>query len=123
VRIPRGRATVKIAAESATMQKPGDLPRRCLQLSNASRQGVQAVMGILFPEKIPSPACYPRVTERSTGFCLLRATNILLDAICVALCVSVVNLCLGEFTTETQSATEEAQRDARILRFSSFSPC
>jgi hypothetical protein len=53
------------------MQKPGDLPKRCLQLSNASRKGVQAVMGILFPEKIPSPACRTRVTERSTGFCLL----------------------------------------------------
>jgi hypothetical protein len=52
------------------MQKPGDLPERCLQLENASRQGVQAALGILFSEKIPSPACRFCVAERSTGFCL-----------------------------------------------------
>ena len=28
-----------------TMQKPGDLPGRCLQLENASRKGVQAASG------------------------------------------------------------------------------
>src|SRR6267378_2811786 len=39
------------------MQKPGDLPEHCLQLENASRKGVQAALGILFSEKIPSPAC------------------------------------------------------------------
>ena len=53
VRIPRGRATVKIVASKATMQKPGDLPGRCLQLSNASRKGVQAAVGILFSGKDP----------------------------------------------------------------------
>ena len=57
MRIPRGRATVKIVASEAAMQKPGDLPERRLQLSNASRKGVQAAVGTLFSEKIPSPAC------------------------------------------------------------------
>jgi len=52
------------------MQKPGDLPERRLQLSNASRKGVQAAVGNLFLEKIPSPACRIRVAERVTGFCL-----------------------------------------------------
>ncbi len=70
VRFPRGRATVKIVAAEVTMQKPGDLPGRCLQLSNASRKGVQAAVGNLFSEKIPSPACRIRVAERVTGFCL-----------------------------------------------------
>jgi len=51
VKIPRGRATVKIVAFPATMQKPGDLPGRRLQLSNASRMGVQAAVGILFSER------------------------------------------------------------------------
>ena len=53
VRIPRGRATVKIVAFEATMQKPGDLPGRRLQLSNASRKGVQAAVGNLFSRKDP----------------------------------------------------------------------
>src|SRR6266436_8647725 len=75
VRIPRGRATVKIVASEAPMQKPGDLPGRCLQLSNASRKGVQAAVGILFSEKIPSPACRFRVAERVTGFCLFSFTK------------------------------------------------
>jgi hypothetical protein len=52
------------------MQKPGDLPGRRLQLENASRKGVQAAVGILFSEKIPSPACRIRVAEKVTGFCL-----------------------------------------------------
>jgi iron complex transport system substrate-binding protein len=33
--------------------KARDLPGRCLQLSNASRKGVQAALGILFAEKDP----------------------------------------------------------------------
>ena len=53
VRLPRGRATVKIVANKATMQKPGDLPERRLQLSNASRKGVQAAVEILFSRKDP----------------------------------------------------------------------
>ena len=52
------------------MQKPGDLPERRLQLENASRKGVQAAVGMLFSEKIPSPACLFRVAERPAGFCL-----------------------------------------------------
>jgi len=50
------------------MQKPGDLPERRLQLSNASRKGVQAAVGNLFLKKIPSPACRIRVAERVTDF-------------------------------------------------------
>src|SRR5258706_14747923 len=37
----------------ATMQKPGDLPERCLQLENASRKGVQAAVEISLPRKDP----------------------------------------------------------------------
>jgi hypothetical protein len=55
------------------MQKPGDLPERRLQLENASRKGVQAAVGILFSEKIPSPACRIRVAERSAGFCFFSS--------------------------------------------------
>jgi hypothetical protein len=33
------------------MQKPGDLPGRCLQHSNASRKGVQAAVGFLSLQK------------------------------------------------------------------------
>jgi len=67
---------VKIVASEAPMQKPGDLPGRCLQLSNASRKGVQAAVGILFSEKIPSPACHFRVAERATGFCLFSLQKV-----------------------------------------------
>jgi hypothetical protein len=73
-------------------------------------------MGILFPEKIPSPACRTRVTERSTGFCLLRISNVFLCAASVALCVAVVILFRDLFTTETQRVTEIAQRGASGLR-------
>jgi hypothetical protein len=95
------------------MQKPGDLPERRLQLSNASRKGVQAAVGNLFLEKIPSPACRIRVAERVTGFCLFSSrVNRRLCVISVALCVSVVIFSHRSFTTETQRATELAQRDA-----------
>ena len=51
-----------------------------LQLSNASRKGVQAAVGILFSEKIPSPACRVRVAERVTGFCLFDSIKEVLQA-------------------------------------------
>ena len=113
MRLPRGRATVKIAADSAEMQKPGDLPGRCLQLSNASRKGVQAAVGTLFSEKIPSPAFRFCVAERSTGFCLFSIRTSLC-VISVALYVSVVIVSHGRFTTETQRATEHTQRGLRV---------
>jgi len=113
VKIPRGRATVKIVASEAAMQKPGDLPERRLQLSNASRKGVQAAVGTLFSEKIPSPACRLCVAERSTGFCLFSIRTSLC-VISVALCVSVVIVSHGRFTTETQRATEHTQRGLRV---------
>jgi hypothetical protein len=56
VRIPRGRATVKIVAFKGDDAKARRPARTQLQLSNASRKGVQAAVGILFSEKIPSPA-------------------------------------------------------------------
>src|SRR5258706_9853476 len=116
VRIPRGRATVKIVASEAPMQKPGDLPGRCLQLSNASRKGVQAAVGILFSEKIPSPACRFRVAERATGFCLFSpGIKKILCAISVALCVSVVIISPGKFTTEAQRSTEPAQSESVVV--------
>ena len=91
-----------------------------MQLSNASRKGVQAAVGILFSEKIPSPACRVRVAERVTGFCLfnLGVNKVLqarlLCAISVALCVSVVGISWRIFTTEAQRATEDTQRKTLI---------
>jgi hypothetical protein len=116
VRIPRGRATVKIVASEATMQKPGDLPGRSLQLSNASRKGVQAAVEILFSEKIPSPACRFCVAERVMGFCLFGpGIKKILCAISVALCVSVVIISRGKFTTEAQKSTEPAQSESLVV--------
>ena len=52
----------------ATMQKPGDLPGRCLQLSNASRKGVQAALGNLFSEKDPVASLSLSRGRKVTGF-------------------------------------------------------
>src|ERR1700682_486814 len=90
------------------MQKPGDLPGRYLQLSNASRKGVQAAVEFSLLRKVPSPACRFRVAERSAGFCLF--------SIRIRLCVSVVNL-PREITTETQRTTEITQRGPRVERY------
>ncbi len=72
VRIPRGRATVKVVAGKATMQKPGDLPGRRLQLSNAPRKGVQAAVGILFSEKDPVASLSLLPDRKVTGFCFFK---------------------------------------------------
>jgi hypothetical protein len=106
---------VKIVASEAAMQKPGDLPGRCLQLSNASRKGVQAAVGILFSEKIPSPACRFCVAERVTGFCLFGpGIKKILCAISVVLCVSVV-IISRKFTTEAQRSMEPAQKESLVV--------
>ena len=73
------------------------------------RKGVQAAVGNIFSEEIPSPACRFRAAEEVTGFCFFNS-KIILSVISVALCVSVVNVFKRNFTTEAQRATEKPQR-------------
>src|SRR5437764_6422066 len=95
------------------MQKPGDLPGRRQQLLNAREKVFRPPWEFSSQKKIPSPACRLSVAERSTGFCLFSSrVNSSLCVISVALCVSVVIFSHNSFTTETQRATELAQRDA-----------
>jgi hypothetical protein len=70
VKFPRGRATVKIVAFEATMQKPGDLPGRRLQLENASRKGVQAAVGNSSQKRSRRQPVAYAWQKKVTGFCL-----------------------------------------------------
>jgi hypothetical protein len=75
VKIPRGRATVKIVASESGDAKARRPARTPFAAFERLAQGVQAAVGMLFSEKIPSPACRFRVAERSTGFCLFSFTK------------------------------------------------
>jgi hypothetical protein len=111
---------VKIVASKAAMQKPGDLPERCLQLENASRKGVQAASGNYLFGKDPVASLSLSRGRKVAGLCLFSIT-ILLCVISVALCVSVVFVSRGKFTTETQRTTEHTQRGSPVER-SPFTP-
>ena len=68
VRIPRGRATVKIVGSVERRCKSQETCPDAVAAFERPRKGVQAAGISLFPEKIPSPACRLCATERVTGF-------------------------------------------------------
>src|SRR5712671_6127535 len=64
VRIPRGRATVKIVANERRCKSQETCPNAVCSLRTPRAWVFRPPQGIVFLEKIPSPACRFRVAER-----------------------------------------------------------
>ena len=105
VRIPRGRATVKIVADEATVQSQETCPDAVAAFERP-RKGVQAAVGILFSEEIPSPACCLCAGE-GDGILFIKLKSISLCNLCGPLC-----LCGKCFQTRVHHRGTENHREA-----------
>ena len=116
VRIPRGRATVKIVAFEATMQKPGDLPGRSCSFRTPRARVFRPPWEFSSQKRSRRQPVACVWQKGVTGFCLFRVgvNNLPLRVISVVLCASVVNLPREMITTEAQRATEDTQRKTLI---------
>jgi len=110
---------VKIVASESADAKPGDLPGRCLLLTNASRKGVQAAVEISLLRKDPVDSLSLLHGRKVVGILSFPfhksfiGRSISLRPLCV-LCVSAVNALPTKLTAETQRTRRERREKTAL---------